>query len=394
MTSNERREARYRRRQEARLRRKQARSDAIGGVESAMTYHDLYKHGKDCCSNVRWKLSVQNFERHMFSKTAINTRNIRNGTWRPGRCTSFILNERGKTRPIDAPVIMDRQVHKAYTKNVLLPLYLPDMIWNNGASLEGKGFAFSKKMLKKDLHSYYRHYGTEGNVILLDFKQFFPSAPHKTIYERHDKLILDEGLRAIGDRIVAANKKDVGMPLGVEPSQAEMIALPSALDNYIKCQLRMKYAGHYMDDYYILVPPDIDAKQLLQLIVTKATSLGFTISLSKTKISPIRKAFKYCKAKYTLTSTGAVIVNGNRDGMKRARRKIKAFYQKVQDGEMTYMDLWASVHGMLAYFKSYDDHARVLKLRRLFYSLFGFSCEDVEIFKEKERILMDGIYCA
>lgn len=383
MTSDERHELRYQRRREARLRRKQERSDSIGGVESAMTYHDLYKYGKACCSNVRWKRSVQNFERHLFSKTAINTRSVRSGEWKPGRCTSFILNERGKTRPIDAPNIMDRQVHKAYTKNVLLPLYLPDMIWNNGASLEGKGFAFSKRMLKEDLHSYYRRYGTKGNVILLDFKQFFPSAPHKTIYERHDRLILDDGLRSIGDRIVAANKKDIGMPLGVEPSQAEMIALPSALDNYIKCQLRMKYAGHYMDDYYILVPPDMDAKRLLGLIVAKATALGFTISLSKTKLNPIRKPFKYCKAKYTLMDTGAVIVTGNRDGVKRARRKTKAFYQKIQDGEMTYMDLWASVNGILAYFESYNDHKRVLKLRRLFYALFGFSCEHIENFKKE-----------
>lgn len=52
MTSDERHELRYQRRREARLRRKQERSDSIGGVESAMTYHDLYKYGKACCSNV------------------------------------------------------------------------------------------------------------------------------------------------------------------------------------------------------------------------------------------------------------------------------------------------------------------------------------------------------
>lgn len=36
---------------------------------------------------------------------------------------------------------------------------------------------------------------------------------------------------------------------------------------------------------------------------------------------------------------------------------------------------------MLAYFKAYDDHTRVLKLRRLFYAIFGFSCERLENFR-------------
>ena len=174
-----------------------------------------------------------------------------------------------------------------------------------------------------------------------------------------------------------------GLPLGVEPSQAEMIAFPSALDNYIKCQLSIKCAGHYMDDYYVIVPPDRDPKEIMQLIVAKAESLRLTISQSKTRIIPLTKSFKYCKAKYTLTETGKVIVNGNRDGIKRARRKIKAFYHKIQNGEMSYEDLWTSVNGILAYFGSYNDHGRILRLRRLFYAIFGFSPERIENFRER-----------
>lgn len=47
---------------------------------------------------------------------------------------------------------------------------------------------------------------------------------------------------------------------------------------------------------------------------------------------------------------------------------------------------------MLAYFESYDDHNRVLRLRRLFYSIFGFSPERIENFRERGQ--KDEIRCA
>lgn len=270
--------------------------------------------------------------------------------------------------------------------------YLPDMIWNNGASLPGKGFHFSKRLLREDLHYHFKRYGRDGSIILLDCKQFFPSASHRVIYARHDRLIHDYDLRKLGDDIVASSTGDKGMPLGVEPSQAEMIAFPSPLDNYIKCQLSIKCAGHYMDDYYIIVPPNQDPKEIMRLIVQKASELDLTISKEKSRIVPLSKPFRYCKAKYTLTESGRVIVTGNRGSFKRTRHKIKAFYEKVQDGEMSYEDLWTSVNGMLAYLEGYQNHQRVLRLRRLFYAIYGFSAENIENFRAMER-LKDAIHC-
>lgn len=378
-----RRSGRYERRKAKRDTRRIQRSIDVGGLNDVFTFHDLYVAGKECCNGVRWKNSTQRFEMHLFSGTASRRKILLDQKWKPGGYVHFMLSERGKTRPIDAPRIQDRQIHKVYTQKVLLPLYLPSMIWNNGASLRGKGFEFSKQELREDLRYHFRRHGRDGNIILLDFRKFFPSVSHEMVFERHKKFLLNNDIRKVGDDIVNTVKGGEGLPLGVEPSQAEMIAFPSALDNYIKCQLSMKCAGHYMDDYYIIVPPDRDPKEIMRLIVAKAESLRLTISRSKTRIIPLTKPFKYCKAKYTLTETGKVIVNGNRDGIKRARRKIKAFYHKIQNGEMSYEDLWTSVNGILAYFGSYNDHGRILRLRRLFYAIFGFSPERIENFRER-----------
>lgn len=385
MTSTERREARYQRRKAKREQKKIDRARDVGDLSRVFTYNAMFKAGKKCCNGVRWKASVQNFELHLFSTTAKQRRALFEHKWKPSKYCSFKLRERGKERPIDAPCIQDRQVHKTLTRGALLPLYLPDMIYNNGASLPGKGFHFAMRKLKEDLREHYRLYGREGSIILMDFKKFFPSASHAAVYARHKRLLKHPNIRELADKIVASKPGDYGLPLGVELSQAEMVALPSPVDNYIKCQLRMRGAGHYMDDYYILVPPQIDAEDLLEKVIAKAEACGFNVNRTKTKIAPLTKPFKYCKAKFTLTETGKVVMNGNRASMKRARRKFRAFKRMTDNGEMTWEDLRTSAQGILAYFENYNDHKRVLRLRRLFFALFGFSAEITENFRARER---------
>ena len=138
-----------------------------------------------------------------------------------------------------------------------------------------------------------------------------------------------------------------------------------------------------MDDYHILVPPDRDPQAILEAVKRKAAECGITVSRRKTQIIPLYRPFRFCKAKYYLTETGHVVTRASKQAMPRDRRKIKAFRGKVDRGEMTLEDLWTSVNGMLAYLEGYDEHKHVLELRRLFFSLFGFSCEKIENFRRQ-----------
>ena len=178
MNSQERREARYQRRKAKRQAKKQARSDSLGSVNQVFSYRKMFFYGRKCCNGVRWKQSVQNFEAHLFSGTAKRRREVLDGTWKPKSCTHFTLRERGKVRPIDAPHITDRQIHKTLCNEVLVPLYNPCMIYENGASQKNKGLHWHYKRLKEQLHWHYRRYGREGAVLLIDLKGFFPNAPH------------------------------------------------------------------------------------------------------------------------------------------------------------------------------------------------------------------------
>lgn len=374
MTSEERREARYQRRQAKRREKLIARNQAVGTLQEAFSYRKMFFHGKKCCNGVRWKQSTQNFELHLFSGTASRRRDLLNGKWNPKKCTHFTLRERGKVRPIDAPHITDRQIHKTLCNEVLIPLYTPSMIYDNGASQRKKGLHFAFRRLEEQLHWHYRRYGRAGGVLLVDLKGFFPNAPHALLYQRHQNIILDPAIRALADSVVANSPCPTpgrGMPLGVEPSQQEMVALPSSIDNYVKCQMQVHCFSHYMDDYCLIWHDLEELKAMGHEIVRRFEAKGIRVNRRKCKIIPLTKPFRFCKAKFTLTETGRVIVNGNRDGMKRARRKIKFFRRECEAGRRTLEEAAEFIQSQYAYYKNYDDHGRLLRLGRYCYATFG-----------------------
>ena len=387
-----RRKGRFDRRKSKRKAKLVERNEAIGTVDTVFAYHVVYRYGVKCTKGTNWKRSVQSYEMHLFSGTAVRARKMKTRKFKWKRLNHFVLCERGKVRPIDAPHVKDRQMHKVITKEILLPIYAPHMIYNNGASLEGKGLAFARHQLEEDMHRHFRLYGMRGNIITADFTGFFPNASRRVIADRHDTYILDRHLRAVCDSVIDHLPGVMGVPLGVEPSQVEMVAYPSALDNYMKCQIGLDGGGHYMDDYNWLIPPDLDPQEVLDQFYKQAEMLEITVSANKTHIIPFGKPFRFCKVKYQMTETGRIITNGNRKNAKRSRHKFHSFFEKIARGEMTYEDLWHSVQGAFTYYEEFDDHGRIMNLRQTFFSIFGFSPENIETFRER-GLLYDTLHC-
>ena len=261
-------------------------------------------------------------------------------------------------------------MEKNHTKEVLEPLYRPSMIYDNGASQKGKGLSFHYKRLKKHLRDHFRKYGRNGGIVIVDFKGYFPNAPRWEICARHERLILDQGIREMSDAIVEAGPGDRGMFLGVEPSQQEMVALPSSLDNYLKCQLSIHGMEHYMDDYNLKLPTMEEARRVMVDMIERAERMSIEVNRKKSMVVSMSKPFRFCKAKFQVTETGRVITHGCRDSMKRARRKLKKFKEKVDAGEMTVKQVEEWLQGQISYFENFNDHGRVLRLRRLFYAIY------------------------
>lgn len=374
MTSKERHEARYIRRKEKRLANRRARSDAIGGIEDVYTFKTVFLTGMKCCNGVRWKKSTQNFEAHLFSRTARAIKAARSGNkWRPKPCVHFTICERGKTRPIDAPHIDDRLIQKVFVNEVLNPLYRPSMIEDNGASQKNKGLHWQFGRLRKHLQDHFRKYGREGAVLLIDLKGFFPNANRELILKRHADLIHDPELLALADRITRLAPEASpghGMPLGLEVSQMEMIALPSGVDQWIRCQKHIRTMGHYMDDYYIIHHDKEELKRLRAEIIERFECSGIPVNVNKCQIIPLTKSFRFCKTMFRLTESGRIIMNRCAAGMARARRKLKLFARLVEASEVLIQKAREYLVSQRAYYDEYNDHGRVLKLNRLYYAMF------------------------
>ena len=118
-----------------------------------------------------------------------------------------------------------------------------------------------------------------------------------------------------------------------------MVALPSPVDNWVKCQKGVHCFGHYMDDYYIIMEDVEQLKELIREMVRRFEAMGIRVNKRKCQIIPLTKPFRFCKARFTLTETGKIKINGSRDGVKRARRKLKLFHQEFKAGKRDFKDI-------------------------------------------------------
>ena len=131
-----------------------------------------------------------------------------------------------------------------------------------------------------------------------------------------------------------------------------------------------------VDDYYIIMPDVEQLKAVIREMVRRFETMGIRVNKRKCKIIPLTKSFRWCKARFTLTETGKVKVNGSRDGIKRARRKLKLFHQEFMAGKRPFSEVEQYMECQSAYYRNFNDHGRLLRLRRLYHAIFfgGAKC--------------------
>lgn len=334
--------------------------------------NNLYKAYRASVKCSKWKETTQRFMMNYLTHIFEIQDNLSNKTLTNGPVREFSVSERGRIRSITSITPSDRIVRHVLCDEVLLPEVQKKLIYDNCASIKGKGISRQRERFEVHLRKYHRKYGNEGYILFGDFTKFYDNIIHeiakkellelfdndeyldwlltlifdsfkvdvsymtdeeysKCLYETFNKL----DYRQIPKELLTGEKwMPKSVNIGDQLSQVIGIYYPHKIDNYVKCVRSQKYYGRYMDDWYIMNPSKEELQNLLANIRKIASEYGIRINDKKTHIVKISGTYKFLQVKYTLTESGKIIKRINPDRVTAMRRKIKKLASKVKTEEI------------------------------------------------------------
>ena len=367
MTSLERREARYQRRRAKRETKKRKWQEGHG-LDDVAALDSLDESADLAAVGVDWKAPVQRYKMNQLAYVYDTHRHLVNGDDIRKGFNCFFICERGKKRFIQSVHFSERVVQKSLCRNALIPVLTRSLIYDNGASQQGKGTAFARSRLKTHLMRHIRHHGKDGGILLIDLHDYFGSVDHDKLKAVYRKEFADDRLLKLTSSFIDAF--DSGIGLGSEVSQISAIAYPNEIDHFIKEKLQIKGYGRFMDDSY-LIHEDIGyLTECLKIIRSMYREYGIELNEKKSRICDLKHGFKYLKTRYYITNSGKIIMKPSRDSITRERRKLKKQANLVNKEIMTFEQVRTSYASWKGSMSDRNAHRTVQNMDRLFNKLF------------------------
>lgn len=355
-----------------------------------------------------WKPQVQMYEMDYLAKLVATSNELENHVYHARKGSSFTVNERGKQRNIRSNPFSDRVIRRCFCDNCLIPELRKYLIYDNGASLSGKGISFTRRRFEQHLHEYYRRYGTnEGYILLIDFSKYYDNIRHDKLIEEIVKYVHDPQELWLLSKILDNFKVDVSylsdemyknclnmkfngekqsrldskyltgqkfMPkslaIGDQVSQICSVYFPTRIDNYCKIVRSIRWYGRYMDDSYIISNDKQFLHEMLDKITQIASELGIFINHKKTHIMKINHFFTWLKLRYKLTETGHLVIKVNPKTVTRERRKLKKYRKMVDQGRMPLIDVQNSFKSWLGTYDKLLSYRTKSNMKALYRDLF------------------------
>lgn len=393
-----------------------------GPFERFCSFDAMYDASYKVCRNVRWKDSVINFEENRIDIILQTEEDLRNSEYLQLAFSCFSVIERGKQRDIRACHINDRLVQNSLCEQVLLPELTPKFIYDNCATLKGRGIDFALKRAKKHLQAAHREYGF-GNTFYgarIDIRKYFDSINHESLRQIARKVIKNDDIYNLVSYFIGTfafsltkdktpipgkqyyvtkNKKYVrlkqvksfkkngkyyeynekSLGLGSQTSQLLALLALNEIDHFIKEELHIKYYGRYMDDLYLLHNDSKYLAECLNKIEMKLKDIGLEMNRKKTSISPItpikadgkrKTPFKYLKWNFYITETNAIIQVPFRQKLVKERRKLRKMAALWKEGLISTEDVQLHYQGWRAHISKGTTFYILQNMDNYFCSLF------------------------
>lgn len=373
MTSEERHQRRYVRRQARRAAKRAAAIARYDNYDKICTCNALFKAAKLSRKSIRWKGSVQRYFMSWLRNIIETRQKLLAGRDVTMGFIEFDICERGKKRHIKSVHFKERVVQRALCDNALVPVLSHSLIYDNGASLEGKGITFARDRMKHHLHQFFRRTGgNKGFILLMDFSGYFDNIEHEPVYVTILIAFYDERIWYLCRQFIEPfGEKSLG--IGSQVSQILAVSYRNSIDHYVKEVARLLEYACYMDDSYGISESKAKLQETLKAITARAEARGIRLNTRKTQIVKLSHGFTYMKGKFFLTDSGKVIVKPCRANTTRERQKLKKFRRFLNDGIMTLPQIVCSYNSYRGYIlKDYNSHKTVRSMDKLFHELFGY----------------------
>lgn len=370
--------------------------------------NNLYRAYKASVKGSKWKETTQKFMLNYLRYIFQIQDDLKNRTLTNGKTDEFSLSERGRIRPITSLQTKDRIVRHVLCDEILLPEVRKKIIYDNGASIKGRGISHQRDRFEVHLHRYYKENGNDGWILFGDFSKFYDNIIHEIAKRELLRLFDDdEFIDWLLTLIFAGFEIDVSymtdeeyancmsetfnkldyreipkdfltgekwmkksVNIGDQLSQVIGIYYPYRIDNYVKYVRSQKYYGRYMDDWYIMNPNKAELEDLLKNIRIIAEELGIHINEKKTRIVKISSTYKFLQVRYTLTKDGKIIKRINPDRVTAMRRKLKKLAIKVTNGDVAYENVENMFRGWMGSFYKLLSKEQRKNLINLYEDLF------------------------
>lgn len=265
--------------------------------------------------------------------------------------------------------ISEKVVQRCLCDNALVPAMQRTFVYDNGASVKGKGYTFAVNRITEHLHRHYRKYGQDGYILIFDFSKFFDNISHELVKRMIRKEFTDERIISLSDYSIDAFGVK-GLGLGSQISQVLALASANKLDHFVKEILRIKSYARYSDDGYLIHPSKEYLHKCLDAITALCNELNITLNTKKTQIIKLSHGFTWLKIRFFLTKTGKVIRKICKKSITKQRRKLKKLRKKLDEGKIEYMDVVQSFQSWRSHSSNFNAYHTIKNMEKLYNQLF------------------------
>lgn len=328
--------------------------------------------------------------------------------YQPKAGTEFFANERGNVRPIVGQVMRDRVASHCLNDCDLTPKIRPYLIYDNAASLKGRGVEFARNRMKAHLERFFQRENTcAGYIRLKDQSKYYDNIDHDLAYDvicgftdnplarkmvkvclKHAELDvsdLPDELFEIAKRVKFDRVKwrlgnhpkrgekylRKGVSVGDQLSQTIGVCYPWRVDNEATIVQGSRYYARYMDDSRDM---DIDLQRLRErsaAVDRVADEYRLFTNTRKTVYCRIDRWFVWLQRKYRLNENGTVEMRILPKTLTRFRRRIRRMKKYVDAGKFDGMYVAQIVKSWLYARRDIMSYPQLRRIELLMLDVYG-----------------------